>query len=164
MPFTLLYDGCRTLNIIGLTSGNGCEPILSLAIWYVEQNISISLAQFPRGCQTCSVFLISIRSHWLPTSVGITTIPPSVTTISSITHTVSCIPEQWRNTFARRLGKGRPRTHPDGRIPRRLFAHLSMRGAELAHLHVNYESVEAYPLQEVLDSDWESERLRPPTV
>ncbi|MDE2949604.1 MAG: DEAD/DEAH box helicase family protein [Chloroflexota bacterium] len=60
--------------------------------------------------------------------------------------------QQWRDTFANDLAKSAARIPmADSLEDFRAFADA---GRELAELHVNYETVEAYPLEEIHASNW----------
>ena len=145
VPFTTLLT--NSIADIGLTSGNGASPYLPR---YRYQNPDIeSLADFHKGgiervSNINPAALTEFRQHYNDETIS----EDDLFYYSyGVLHS-----QQWRDTFANDLAKEAARIPMAGSAED--FHAFVDAGRELANLHVDYENVEFYPLEEIQAGNW----------
>ena len=147
-PFTVLMT--NSIADSGLTSGNGASPYL--ARWRYRRRQTGTSMQEPTGgifeweriSNINPAALAQFREHYKD---------DSITEDDLFHYTYGMLhSRQWREKFADDLAKSA------ARIPMAAnaddFRAFAAAGRELAELHVNYETVEPYPLEESHTPSW----------
>lgn len=144
VPFSTLITNAIT--DAGLTSGNGSSPYLPR--WrYVKPDSALrehGVSGLARVSNINPQALAEFRAHYGDASI----------TEDNLFHYVYGVlhSEQWRAAFANDLARSQ------ARIPMAAsaddFRAFANAGRELADLHVNYEGVEPYPLDEIHPLEW----------
>lgn len=146
VPFTVLMT--NSITDIGLTSGNGSSPYLSRYRFLIPQRPSkqksFQYTQLKRVSNINPSALAEFREHYSD---------PAISEDDLYYYTYGVLhSQQWRDTFANDLAKSA------ARIPMAVslddFRAFVDAGRELAELHLHYETVETYPLEEIHGSNW----------
>ena len=137
VPFSVLAT--TAIADTGLTSGNGSSPYIS-RYRYVQS----LTGKLQRVSNIDPAALKEFRQHFGDASI-------SEDDLFYFTYGV-LHSEQYRATFANDLAKSPARIPMAGSLAD--FRAFVAAGRRLAHLHVNYESVAPYPLQEIHTKMW----------
>ena len=146
VPFTVLMTD--SITDIGLTSGNGSSPYLSRYRFLIPQSPSKQKSfddtQLDRVSNINPSALSDFRDHFSDSSI-------SEDDLFYYTYGV-LHSQQWRDTFANDLAKSAARIPMAASLED--FRAFADAGCELADLHVHYETVKPYPLDEIHAPNW----------
>ena len=142
VPFAALMT-C-TISDIGLSSGNGASPYLPRYRYESTATLDARDAQLKRVSNINPAAVAEFRKHYNDDSI-------SEDDLFYYTYGV-LHSQQYRETFANDLAKSAARIPMAASLAD--FRAFAAAGRELGDLHVNYESVEPYPLDEIYSASW----------
>ncbi len=146
IPLTaLMTDGVADA---GLASGNGSSPYIPRYRYVSSQNAlgQIESHEFERISNINPQALAEFRQHYAD---------PRVTEDDLFYYTYGVLhSQQWRDTFANDLARSQARIPMAASLAD--FHVFVQAGRELADLHVNYESVQPYPMNEIYTDGWDA--------
>ena len=149
VPFTALMTD--SIADIGLTSGNGSSPYLSRHRYLRPSGPPKSQlfdnSKLQRISNINPAALAEFRAHYSD---------PAISEDDLFYFTYGVLhSQQYRDTFANDLAKSAARIPMASSLAD--FRAFAAAGRELADLHVNYESVEPYPLDELHAPNWSTD-------
>ena len=143
VPFSLLITNAIADG--GLTSGNGSSPYIPR--WRYEPMEALGQASVSQSNRVSNInpkALSEFRAHYSDDGI----------TDDDLFHYVYGIlhSAQYRESFANDLSKSQARIPMAARLAD--FRAFAQAGRELANLHVNYETLDPYPLEEIYADGW----------